>query len=103
MGAGLATLGISALIVAEPPQFCGAACYRRGLSFVAGGPVVARWRSCRRYARCAAPVGRTLAGFVTNALNPKVALFVLAFLLQFAHPEYGPVWVQILLLGLSSA
>lgn len=38
-------------------------------------------------------------GFVTNALNPKVALFVLAFLPQFTDPETGPVWVQILVLG----
>ncbi|NNK77950.1 MAG: LysE family translocator [Litoreibacter sp.] len=38
-------------------------------------------------------------GFITNILNPKVALFVLAFLPQFAQPEIGPVWQQILALG----
>lgn len=38
-------------------------------------------------------------GFVTNALNPKVALFILAFLPQFTNPETGPVWQQILALG----
>ena len=38
-------------------------------------------------------------GFVTNALNPKVALFVLAFLPQFTDPATGPVWAQILTLG----
>ena len=38
-------------------------------------------------------------GFVTNALNPKVALFVLAFLPQFTDPARGPVWQQILILG----
>ena len=38
-------------------------------------------------------------GFTTNALNPKVALFVLAFLPQFTDPATGPVWRQILTLG----
>ncbi|MCK0151809.1 LysE family translocator [Marivita sp. S6314] len=44
------------------------------------------WRAFRR-------------GFLTNILNPKVGLFVLAFLPQFADPAIGPVWQQILLLG----
>lgn len=43
--------------------------------------------------------GAVRRGFVTNALNPKVALFVLALLPQFTRPETGPVWAQILLLG----
>ena len=32
-------------------------------------------------------------------LNPKVALFVLAFLPQFTQAQAGPVWQQILILG----
>lgn len=38
-------------------------------------------------------------GFLTNILNPKVGLFVMAFLPQFADPALGPVWQQILILG----
>lgn len=38
-------------------------------------------------------------GFLTNMLNPKVALFILAFLPQFTTPAAGPIWHQILILG----
>ena len=37
---------------------------------------------------------------VTGVLNPKVAVFFLAFLPQFVHPERGLVWLQFLVLGL---
>ncbi|MEP6791215.1 MAG: LysE family translocator [Ramlibacter sp.] len=38
-------------------------------------------------------------GFVTNLLNPKVAMFYLSFFPQFLHPERGSVLLQSLQLG----
>ncbi|MFF5245544.1 LysE family translocator [Streptosporangium sp. NPDC000095] len=39
-------------------------------------------------------------GFVVNVLNPKTAIFFLAFLPQFVDPQAGPIAPQIVLLGL---
>jgi len=47
-----------------------------------------------------APLSRVFSqGAIVNILNPKTALFFLAFLPQFVDPARGAAWTQILLLG----
>ncbi|QIE57710.1 LysE family translocator [Pikeienuella piscinae] len=95
----LAALGLAALIAANPLaydfiRFAGAA-YLVWLA-------IQTWRAPPPAPGAArrAPVGRVaLRGFATNILNPKTALFIFAFLPQFADPARGPVWAQIVALG----
>jgi threonine/homoserine/homoserine lactone efflux protein len=44
-----------------------------------------------------------IQAFATNVLNPKVALFFLAFLPQFVVPHAGSAAQQLLLLGITFA
>ncbi|GHD99905.1 amino acid transporter [Defluviimonas sp. 20V17] len=95
----LAAAGISALLAASPAALTalrwGGGAY---LLFLA-------WKSW--HAQPEANGGRGAGsgwgalrrGFLTNVLNPKPVLFVLAFLPQFTDPALGPVWQQIVELG----
>ncbi|WP_258724625.1 LysE family translocator [Cellulomonas sp. NS3] len=57
--------------------------------------------SAARERRPSAGLGsRFRAGLLVGALNPKTAVFFLAFLPQFVVPAAGPVWFQLLELGL---
>lgn len=42
-----------------------------------------------------------LMGFLTNVLNPKIAVFYLAILPQFISSQHGPVFFQSVMLGLT--
>jgi len=59
------------------------------------------WRSGPARADApAVPAARAFrAGLVVNLTNPKVILFVLAFIPQFVSPEAGPVLAQFLIYG----
>lgn len=95
----LAALGVAAPIGASPValeliRWLGAAY----LVFLG----VQSWRAAGPESVLAARIGAGAAfrrGFLTNVLNPKVILFILAFLPQFTDPARGPVWQQILFLG----
>jgi threonine/homoserine/homoserine lactone efflux protein len=76
-GAYLVLVGVRTIIDAR----------RAGVATAAPPPA----RSLRRIAR---------EGFVVNLLNPKTAIFFLAFLPQFVDADRGHVWSQTLVLGL---
>ena len=96
----LATVGLGA-IAAEYPQVLTAVKYL-GAAYL----LLLAWQSWN--AEPHAPTTRTpesawciaRRGALSNILNPKPVLFLLAFLPQFTKVEYGPIWQQILGLGL---
>lgn len=101
----LVVAGVSALIAAAPLAFdvlrWGGAAY---LIWI-GVPLLVR--ACRDRRDAPAPASRPMSarvywqGLATNVLNPKVAVFYVAFLPQFVSPELGHTTLQLLLLGLT--
>jgi threonine/homoserine/homoserine lactone efflux protein len=97
-----ATVGLSALLVSSAVAFsivkyAGAAylVYLGIRAFVSGKASGAPGTVT------VAPHRRLLAqGLVVNVMNPKVALFFLAFLPQFTDPSRGPMLPQLAALGL---
>ncbi|WP_313350974.1 LysE family translocator [Paracoccus sp. (in: a-proteobacteria)] len=96
----MATVGLGALVAAHPGtlvaiKYLGAA-YLLFLAWKSwnAGEVDSRARAASR----AWNIVRR--GALSNLLNPKPVLFLLAFLPQFTRPEYGPIWQQFLGLGL---
>jgi len=93
----LAAVGLAAIVEASPAaydaiRYAGVA-YLLWLAWQ-------MWHATPDTATGAGTVARAFRrGFVTNILNPKVALFVLAFLPQFTTPGAGDVWRQIVVLG----
>jgi threonine/homoserine/homoserine lactone efflux protein len=106
-----AALGLSALLLASATAFTVVklvgAVYLVVLGVRMIASILARLRKAGLKPAATAEVSAPLSlwrtarqGFFTNALNPKVALFFLAFLPQFVRPERGGVFVQFAVLGL---
>jgi len=97
-----AVAGLSAVVVASSLAFTGVKVVG-GLYLIYLG--VKSFRGARRAAEMPTATmwpERRLFGeaFVISLLNPKVALFFLAFLPQFVERGHGPIWSQTLVLGL---
>lgn len=99
----LATVGLGAVIAAHPGAL-------RLIKLAGAGYLLwLAWQSWRtvppapdtgRAATRPRPWSLVGRGALSNILNPKPVLFLLAFLPQFTSPAYGPVWQQVLGLGL---
>jgi threonine/homoserine/homoserine lactone efflux protein len=101
----LALVGVSALIAASPVAF--EALRWAGAAYLIwiGAPMIVRaWRARnapRAPQATPAPTRLYWQGLTANLLNPKVAIFYVAFLPQFVSPELGHAPLQLLLLGLT--
>jgi threonine/homoserine/homoserine lactone efflux protein len=106
----LAALGVSMIFRASPVAF--QALKLAGVAYL----LYLAWKVVRKSTRSAdeatpdptatgliagegSTAGLFWRGFLMNVLNPKVALFFLAFLPQFASPSAGPVWLQMIAYG----
>lgn len=97
-------LGLASVLQAFPTLF---------LAIKAAGGLYLGYLGIKAMLRCARDADVSLAarpgeardafwqGFMTNLLNPKVLLFMIAFLPQFTTPDNGPVWIQMLVLGVT--
>ena len=96
-----AVAGLSAVVVASAIAFT-AVKFVGGVYLIYLG--VKAMRGARRITGAAAPIIRPekrlfAEAFVVSLLNPKVALFFLAFLPQFVERGHGAIWSQTLVLG----
>jgi threonine/homoserine/homoserine lactone efflux protein len=93
-----AALGLSAVLATSATAFTVVKLAGAGYLVVLG---VLAWRSGTGHrSRPANQPGGYLSAVLVGVLNPKVALFFLAFLPQFVDPRRGAVLAQFLVLGL---
>jgi threonine/homoserine/homoserine lactone efflux protein len=97
-----ATVGLSALLASSALAFDVVKYVGAAYLIAVGIRRLAGWeRGVGAPARDTRDLGRLYRqGIVVNTLNPKTALFFLAFLPQFVDPGRGTPWLQILALGL---
>jgi threonine/homoserine/homoserine lactone efflux protein len=95
-----ATVGLSALIVASSLAFSVVKYAGAAYLVYLGVRKLFQRDAETRVERTREPLRRAFVrGTIVNALNPKTALFFLAFLPQFVAPDRGGVWSQALVLG----
>ncbi|MGZ8693525.1 MAG: LysE family translocator [Gaiellaceae bacterium] len=96
-----ASAGLSALIVASSLAFSVVKYAGAAYLIYLGIRKLLERDAETRVERKREPLRRAFVrGMIVNALNPKTALFFLAFLPQFIAPDRGGVWSQALVLGL---
>ena len=97
-----AVAGLSALVLASPVAFNVVKYAGAGyLVYLGVRKLLERDHRAPVDEARSAPVRQALLrGIVVNVLNPKTALFFLAFLPQFVDADRGGVWSQALVLGL---
>jgi threonine/homoserine/homoserine lactone efflux protein len=98
-----AVAGLSAVIVASSIAFTAVKLVGGAYLIVLGlKTLLAARRVTSTVVPSVRPEKRLFAeAFVISLLNPKVALFFLAFLPQFVERGHGPLWSQTLVLGLA--
>ena len=101
-----AAVGLSALLVASPKAFMAIKLAGAGYLIWIGIGLIRSKAVALPLETSASLDGRSLygiffQGLLTNALNPKVALFYLSFLPQFIAADTGPKSTALLVLGLS--
>ena len=98
-----ASLGITALVVAVPYAYdtirIVGALYLLWLAWKALKPNAAPLFDIKNLSHDS-PVKLFLMGFITNLLNPKIAIMYLSLLPQFIHPQHGSILFQSIQLGL---
>ncbi len=96
-----ATVGLSALIVASALAFSVVKYAGAAYLVYLGVRKLLERDTQAAVERRTEPLRRAFVrGVVVNVLNPKTALFFLAFLPQFVNADRGGVWSQALVLGL---
>jgi threonine/homoserine/homoserine lactone efflux protein len=98
----LAAVGLSAILATSAAAFAVVKWAGVAYLFWLGAQALRSPGGALRPAATAAGprLGRVfLNGVLVDVLNPKVAIFFLAFLPQFVTPEAGPVWLQLLAHG----
>jgi threonine/homoserine/homoserine lactone efflux protein len=98
-----ATVGLSALIASSATAFTVVKLVGAAYLIVVGIRRILAGDSEETEPRALrAPLRRIYRqGVIVNVLNPKTALFFLAFLPQFVDPQRGAVWPQVAVLGVS--